>query len=123
MILVGLALTCLFGWLLLPSKIEGSALSRLSFSFAAGAAAISLQMFGYDLAGIGWSRLSLLAPWTVALLWEFYRRWPLLRWGRRQDLGWRHGLFALGVLAPVLVWLPYERTMPLTSEAWDAWAI
>ena len=78
MILVGLALTCLFGWLLLPSKIEGSALSRLSFSFAAGAAAISLQMFAYDLAGIGpWSRLSLLAPWTVALLWELYRRRPL----------------------------------------------
>ena len=123
MILVGLALTCLFGWLLLPSKIEGSALSRLSFSFAAGAAAISLQMFAYDLAGIGWSRLSLLAPWTVALLWELYRRRPLLGWGRRQDLGWRHGLFALGVLAPILIWLPYERTMPLTSEAWDAWAI
>ena len=36
MILVGLALTCLFGWILLPSKAEGSILSRLSFSFGAG---------------------------------------------------------------------------------------
>ena len=123
MILVGLALTCFFGWLLVPSKIEGSILSRLSFSFAAGAAAISIQMFAYDLVGLGWSRLSLLAPWTIALVWQLYRRWPLLRLGRWQDIGWRHGLFSLGVLVPVSVWLPYERTMPLTSQAWDTWAI
>ncbi len=53
MILVGLALTCFFGWLLVASKIEGSILSRLSFSFAAGAAAILIQMFAYDLVGLG----------------------------------------------------------------------
>ena len=123
MILVGFALTCFFGWLLLPSKIEGSTLSRLSFSFAAGAAAISIQMFAYDLVGIGWSRLSLLAPWTIALVWRLYRCRPLLRLGRWQDVSWRHGLFSLGVLVPIFVWLPYERSMPLTSQAWDTWAI
>ena len=123
MILVGLALTCFFGWLLVASKIEGSTLSRLSFSFAAGVAAISVQMFAYDLVGLGWSRLNLVVPWAIALAWQLYRRGPLLRLGRWRDVGWRHGLFLAGLLVPVSVWLPYERTMPLTSQAWDTWAI
>ncbi len=123
MILVGLALTCFFGWLLVASKIEGSILSRLSFSFAAGAAAISIQMFAYDLVGLDWNRLSLVVPWIITLVWVLYRRRPLLRLGRWQDVGWQHGLFLAGLLVPVSLWLPYERAMPLTSQAWDTWAI
>lgn len=123
MILIGFALTCFLGGLLIPLRMEGGILSRLGFSFGAGAAALSIQLFSYDLVAVSWSRLSLAVPWVIALLWLLYRRRPLLRLGRWENICWHHSLFCFGVLVPLLVWFPYERNLPLTSQAWDTWAI
>jgi hypothetical protein len=125
MMFLWLLLVCLVGWLLLPPRWEMGALSRLSFAFAAGAAAMSVQMFAFDVAGIGWSRLTLLVPWCIIAGWMVYRRgsslaeplWPL----RPPSLAPLPVVLLVVTIVPVLVWLPYERLMPLT--AWDAWAI
>ena len=122
MIYAGYIFTCLIGWLLIP-KLAARLLERLSITFALGAFAISIEMFAFDLAGIGWNRWVLLLPWVLLAAVRLYRNrgqlafaaGPLPKW-------WQLGLIGLA-LVPVAIWWPYERVMPLTSSAWDAWAI
>ena len=125
MVYLGLLITCLIGWILLPPKLELGFVAKLSFSFAAGVAALSVQMFAYGLAGLAWSTAGLLLPWAgVAALAAYRHRAGLLRpivpFRAPKVSALDVPLFLL-VLIPVLIWLPYERLMPMT--AWDAWAI
>ena len=122
MIYAAFLLTCLIGWLLLPARMNIGALPRLGLAFVSGAFAISLQMFAYDLLGIPWSRLSLLLPWLAAAIFVVVRRKDHLALPAWSPAWWQLALSA-GLLVPVVVWLPFERTMPLTSQSWDAWAI
>ena len=122
MIYAGYIFTCLAGWLLVP-KVAARLWERAALSFALGAFAISIEMFAFDVAGIGWNRWVLLLPWVALAAvraWQGRDRFaagggPLPAW-------WRLGLILLA-LVPAAVWWPYERVMPLTSSAWDAWAI
>ncbi len=116
-------LTCLIGWLLLPPSVKLAALPRLGLAFISGAFAISLQMFAYDLARIPWSRLSLLLPWLAAALCIVVRRREQIAWPAWSTPAWWQLALPAVLLIPVLVWLPFERIMPLTSQSWDAWAI
>ena len=125
MIYLGLLLTCLIGWVLLPPKMELGLTPKVSLAFAAGVAAISIQMFAYDLAGMGWSLPALLLPWAGVAVFAAYRHrtsilhpiWP----PRTPNVTGIDILLFLVVLVPLLIGLPYERLMPL--QAWDAWAI
>jgi hypothetical protein len=92
-------------------------------AFASGAFAISLQMFAYDLLGIPWSRLSLLLPWLAAAIFVVVRRKEHVALPAWSAPAWWQLLLGAGLLIPVVVWLPFERIMPLTSQSWDAWAI
>ncbi len=123
MIYLALALTCILGWLLLPSRMSFSLLPRLGLAFAAGAFAISLQMFAYDRLGIPWSRLSVLLPWAAITIAVAVRRRGLPGVTPWRAPAWWELALSAGLLVPVVVWLPFEQAMPLTSQAWDAWAI
>ena len=122
MIYAGYIFTCVIGWLLIP-KFAARFVERVAIWFALGAFAISIEMFAFDLAGIGWNRWVLLLPWSVLGAVRLYQgrggfapgAWPRPTW-------WQLLLLVLA-LVPAAVWWPYERAMPLTSSAWDAWAI
>ena len=122
MIYAGYILTCLIGWLIVP-RFAARLLERAALTFALGAFAVSIEMFAFDLAGIGWNRWVLLLPWVLLLAFRVYQGLgrftfeaaPFPAW-------WRIGLVALA-LVPAIAWWPYERVMPLTSSAWHAWAI
>ena len=123
MVYIAFALTCFAGWLLLPPATKFGTLPRLGLAFGFGAFAISLQMFVVERLGLSWTRLSLLLPWcALAVLLGIRSRerfaLPALRWPDRWQIA-----FSVLLLGPVLVWLPWERVMPLTSQSWDAWAI
>ena len=125
MIYLALLLTCVIGWLLLPTRREWRLPARLSFAFAAGAFAISVEMFVLDLVGIGWNPVAVLLPWFALAGWRIYRDGgsllePVWPW-RAEMQSPLSILLMLLILAPVLVWMPFERLTPLT--AWDAWAI
>lgn len=125
MIYLGLLLTCVAGWLLLPRDYEWGLAAKLSFAFATGAAAISVEMFVLDLAGIGWGRATVILPWIALAGWRGYRDGaallePIWPWRVKMPGLTSHVLVAI-VLVPVFVWMPFERAMPLIS--WDAWAI
>ncbi len=64
MIYAGYIFTCVIGWLLIPN-LTARFLERVAMSFAMGAFAISIEMFAFDLAGIGWNRWVVLLPWVV----------------------------------------------------------
>ncbi len=125
MVYVGLLITFLIGWVLLPPKWETGLGAKASFAFATGMAAVSVQMFAYDLAGFGWGPLRLLLPWVVVAGLAVYRHrsgilqplWPL----KKLDVSALDVPLFLVVLIPLAVWVPFERLMPL--NAWDAWAI
>ena len=125
MIYLGLLITFLVGWVLLPPKWETGLGAKASFALATGMAAVSVQMFAYDLAGFGWGPLRLLLPWVVVAGLAVYRHrsgilqplWPL----KKLDVSALDVPLFLVVLIPLAVWVPFERLMPL--NAWDAWAI
>ncbi|MEZ5362417.1 MAG: hypothetical protein R2748_08790 [Bryobacterales bacterium] len=118
MILLGLLLTAILGWLVLPRRWTAAPLEGLSLGFLLAAFGISVEMFVFGLVGLplcGWLAL---IPWALGAAWLTYRERPALK-----------GL-SLPALLPIgaavcvcAAWWPYERMMPLTSQAWDAWAI
>ncbi|MEX2299672.1 MAG: hypothetical protein WD733_01975 [Bryobacterales bacterium] len=126
MVYLGFLLTCLMGCLLLPPRWKsGGLLVRLSFGFALGVFAVSVQMFAYSLAGVPWTIATLMLPWIAgAAAYGWFAR-DLLKTARPALPGapWAPLLVAAGILLPLAIWLPYERLMPLTSQSWDAWAI
>ena len=122
MIYAGYIFTCVIGWLLIP-KLAARFLERVAMSFALGAFAISIEMFAFDLAGIGWNRWVVLLPWLVlgaARLYQGRGGFAPSAWPRP---AWRQLLLVVLILLPAAVWWPYERAMPLTTSSWDAWAI
>ncbi|MCB1021314.1 MAG: hypothetical protein KDC27_15390 [Acidobacteria bacterium] len=118
MILLGLFLTAILGWLVLPRRWQAAPLEGLSLGFLLAAFGISAEMFLFSLTGLplcGWLAL---IPWAAGAAWMTYRKPPAL------------GGFSLPALLPLAAavcicaaWWPYERMMPLTSQSWDAWAI
>jgi hypothetical protein len=122
---LGFLLTCLIGCTLLPPRWQaGGLLQRLSFAFALGMFAVSLQMLAYSLAGVPWTLVTLLLPWAVVAgfyVWRAKAEWKAFAPSLPQP--WWAALLGLAALLPLAVWLPYERLMPLTSQSWDAWAI
>ena len=92
-------------------------------SFALGAFAISIEMFAFDLVGIGWNRWVLLLPWAVLGAVRLYQGGGLFAFAAGPPPAWRRLGLAGVALVPVAIWWPYERVMPLTTSAWDAWAI
>ncbi len=118
MIALALLLTCLVGWLVLRSWLRTGPAVAICLSFAAGAAAVSLQLLLYDLARIPWSRLAVIGPWLALALLSICRQRPRLgrpSWRRPHWLEWLAMAFGAAVL---LAWAPYERLMPLNE--WDA---
>ena len=125
MIYLGLFATCIIGWRMLPARWEMGWTAKLSFGFAAGAFAISIEMFLLDLAGLGWDLFVVAIPWFVFGGWLSYRdrKHPpeSVRPRRLPSPGPLSILLPLLILLPVLIWMPFERVTPLIS--WDAWAI
>jgi len=117
-----LLLTALAGWALLPRRLDAGPIAGLSLGFLGATFFISVEMFVFDLFGIGWNRLALLLPWVGALGWALYSRRDTIA---PPKLSWSNAnLIALSAVAGILaIWLPYERTLPMTQHNWDAWAI
>lgn len=119
MILLGLVLTALCGWLLTPRRWKAHPLEGLALGFLLVAFGVSVEMFLLGAAGVllnGWIAL---LPWLAGGVWLASKRRPWMGTGFRPL-----ALLPLGAAAAVVAaWLPYERTMPLTSQSWDAWAI
>ncbi|HYM09840.1 MAG TPA: hypothetical protein VEU62_03865 [Bryobacterales bacterium] len=120
-LILGVALTCLVGWLIIAEWVRCGRMPALALSFAAGAGVLSLEMFFFGLAHLPWNVWVLLLPWApVAYL--RLRNWrPALRpveWPN-----WLEWIALAAMLAAPLAWLPYERVMPLNTRDWDAWAI
>ncbi len=118
MIWPALLFTCLVGWLILRPWLSSGPLVALCLSFAAGAAALSLQLLLYDLARIPWNRWVVVVPWAVVAVGSLRRRPPRLwrpQWRRPHWLELAALAFGAIVLA---AWVPYERLMPLNE--WDA---
>lgn len=117
-----LLLTALAGWALLTPWLRAGPCAGLSLGFLAATFFLSVEMFVFDLVGIGWNRAALLLPWAVALGWFCYAQRksiapPKLDWSKPNLIAF------VAVAATFAVWLPYERTLPLTLRNWDAWAI
>jgi hypothetical protein len=93
----------------------------IAVGFALAAGVLSLQMLLFSLLRIPWHPVLLLLPWA-ALAWRRLRR-GLPSWKAPEKLTWIEWLAAAAMIAAPALWLPYERVMPLTSRAWDAWAI
>ncbi len=115
----GLIATAILGWLVLPRRLQANPVEGLCLGFALAAFGISVEMLFFDLGGLGWNAWLVLAPWIAGAVWLTLKRRPLLG---MQLSAWQlaPGIATLAVLA---AWWPYERGMPLTSQAWDAWAI
>lgn len=119
MIVAGLILTALLGWLLLPRRLDASPVEGLALGFALLAFALSAEMFLMGAAGFVPPAWLALAPWVLAAGWKTMQERPSL------SLHWHPAQLAtlLAAAAVLAVWAPYERAMPLTSQSWDAWAI
>ncbi len=119
MIVAGLILTALLGWLLLPRRLETSPLEGLALGFALVAFGVSVEMFALGALGFLPPAWLALAPWALAAVWKLKSERPAL------DLHFHPAQLAalLGAAAALAVWAPYERAMPLSSQSWDAWAI
>jgi len=118
MIWLALLFTCLVGWLILRPWLRGGPVVSLGLGFAAGAAALSLQLLLYDLARAPWNRWTVVLPWMAMGAACLYRRPPQPsrpQWERPRWLEWPALIFGALVL---LAWAPYERLMPLNE--WDA---
>jgi hypothetical protein len=119
MILAGLLLTALCGWLLLPRRWQAHPLEGLGLGFLLTAFGLSAECFFLSIAGLPWNGWLALAPWLAAAGWAAFREPPALGKGFSAP--------ALAPLAATLLvlaaWAPYERAMPLTSQTWDSWAI
>ena len=123
MIFGALALTVVAGWLLAPARTSAGVFPRACFAFGSGAAALSFQLFVYSLAGLPWNPLLLIVPWVAGagvVLVRFRSKITAPKW---RTPAWWETLLLLAAFAPIAVWGPLERLMPLTSQAWDAWAI
>jgi len=122
MVVVAALLTSVVGWLVVgrwwrpPGMVAG-----LSLGFAAGAGVLSLQMLAYSLLRAPWHPVAILLPWAAWAAWRW--RWYVPLWRRTAKLSWLEWLGVTAMLAAPLLWLPYERVMPLSSRGWDAWAI
>jgi len=90
--------------------------------FAAGAGILSFQMLAYSLLGIPWGLVWILLPWAAAAAGALRRGWRP-RWTRPEPLTWIEWAALAAALAAPILWLPYERVMPLSNRGWDAWAI
>ncbi len=120
MIALGLILTALCGWLLVPRRWQAHPLEGLAMGFLLVAFGLSLEAFVLGILAVApWNGWASLAPWVALAGWAAYRR------GVHLGSGFEPAALApLGAAAAVTAaWLPYERAMPLTSQAWDAWAI
>lgn len=125
MMYAGLLLTALLGWAVIPRRLGAGLLSGPALGFGLVAFGVSLELFFLDAVGVGagvnpWL---LLAPWGVAAGWRLFREqpWKRPRVGFKPRAG--HAVATLGAAVAAAVWLPLERSMPLTSQTWDAWAI
>ena len=122
MVVVAALLTSLVGWLVVgrwwrpPGVVAG-----LSWGFAAGAGVLSLQMLAYSMLRVPWHPAVILLPWAALAAWRWRAYVP--QWQRPEKLSWIEWLALAAMLAAPLLWLPYERLMPLSSRGWDAWAI
>jgi hypothetical protein len=122
MVVVAAVLTSLVGWLVLGCwRRPSGVVEGLSFGFAAGAGVISLQMLAYSLLRVPWHPVVILLPWAALAAWRWRASVPL--WQRPEKLRWIECLAVAAMLAAPVLWLPYERLMPLSSRGWDAWAI
>ncbi len=90
-------------------------------AFAAGAGLVSLEMLLFSLLGLPWHPTVLLPPWVALAGWRVLRGLP--KWERPARPSWIEWTAIAAILVAPALWLPYERVMPLSSRAWDAWAI
>ncbi len=124
MMICAFLFTCVAGWLLICpwlSRRPGLGLvPAIALSFAAGTAALSLDLLLLNLAHIPWTRFSVLSPWIAAAAAHalFGRR----RWAPPMPRLRRPCFLEIAALAfsgiVLLAWVPYERLMPLNE--WDA---
>ncbi len=120
-ILLAVAVTSLVGWLVIGKWARCGWVAGLALSFAAGAGVLSFQMLIYSLARLPWNAALVVLPWAPLAYLRLRGRRPAF--GRIERLNWLEWVaLAAGVAAPLL-WLPYERVMPLNTRNWDAWAI
>jgi|GEM_PF-1090302 len=124
MMICAFLFTCVAGWLVIcPWLRRRPALSlatAIGLSFAAGAAALSLELLLLNLARIPWTRFSVLSPWIAAAAAHTFfgrRLWaPPMPRLRRPCLPEIAALAFSGIV--LSAWVPYERLLPLNE--WDA---
>ena len=119
MVYLGLILTALLGWLLLPRRLQAGPAEGLAAGFCLAAFAVSVEMFAAGAAGLALSPWAALLPLLAGGVWKTVRRRPAFVF-QLHPAQW--AALAAAALA-LAVWGPYERAMPLTSQSWDAWAI
>ena len=119
MIFAGLIVTALFGWLLLPRRLEAGPLEGLSLGFALVAFGLSAELFLFGIAGFLPPAWLALAPFALGAVWKTTRERP----DPRQRFHPAQLAALLSLAAVLAVWAPYERVSPLSSQSWDAWAI
>ena len=119
MIILGLLITAVCGWRLLPRRWSAHPLECLALGFLLAAFGLSAEIFLLQVSGLPWNGWAALAPWLAAAGWALTRGRPPLSFGFDP-----RALLPIGAtLLVCAIWLPYERAMPLTSQTWDAWAI
>ena len=78
MIVLGLALTAVLGWLTLPRRLEAGPVSGLALGFLWASFGISVELFLFDRLGLPGNPWIALAPWIAAAAWLIWRRRPSL---------------------------------------------
>ncbi len=119
MIVLGLALTALLGWLSLPHRLNLGLVSGLALGFLAASFGLSVELFVFSVVGLPLNAVLAITPWIVFAVWSTMRGRPMP--SIQVTAG---AVLALGVTSIVMaLWLPMERSMTLNSQSWDAWAI
>lgn len=119
MIILGLALTALLGWLSLPHRLKLGPVSGLALGFLAASFGLSVELFFFSIVGLPLNAWLAMTPWITVAVWSTLWSRPML--SIRVTTG---AVVASSVTAIVVaLWLPMERAMTLNSQSWDAWAI
>jgi hypothetical protein len=96
-----------------------SQIEKLSYSWGIGIGFVAMQMFFYSLLGIQWSRISLILPWAIVIIFSFWKNKPKFKF-KKEKLD-RLEKFFLVLIISLLLFTAIESVMR-PVQAWDGWS-